>query len=349
MVKTEIAHPFKQRLYFLLETVLVFLGIFLFSIIYILISRVISDPLTYGIFNYIERALFLIIAIILFLYIADYAFEKRRFSLILESDISPAVNFLNLFKISKTNFKYQVLYGIIILFIVFIPLDFFTYLLAPQMISYSSEVLDANIANSYLNESYLIFLAAVIIIQFSVGTYEESLVRGFLANRGSDYVGKRSAVMISSFYFGIGHFSYLLSPSTRNMPIVFPFIWFIESLFIGIILAMLVLRKRWIFPAILAHSVNNIISAHILWNYRQGQPFEVMLIFLYLPLLSLSVIIFIWQYSRIKDGLKIGLRDFKKYFQNNVKQKEETDKKIIRIMLDLLIGLLIYVFGFFLT
>jgi membrane protease YdiL (CAAX protease family) len=116
--------------------------------------------------------------------------ESQRKKLILEEDISPSKNFLSLFNITKKNFKYQLLYGILLLFLIFIPLDFFGYLFLPKMLSYSSIVLNPTgelSYNSYLMESYYVFLLSVIIIQISVAIYEETLVRGFLANRGSVY------------------------------------------------------------------------------------------------------------------------------------------------------------------
>jgi len=336
----------QQRIYFLLETIFIFLGLFITLIVIIPLSFLESYGVIYGITFYLIRAMTVIVAVTLFMYVSNFALYKKSQDLIIERDISPSRSFLNLFGIKRSNFKYQLLYGILILFLVFIPIDFLTYLFVPEMLVYSVEVLTFDISNSYFFESYFIFLVSVIIIQFSVAFYEESLTRGFLANRGSDYVPKMSAVVISSFYFGMGHFAYILSPFSPQPPIIFPFIWLTEAFFIGIILSLTVLRRKWIFPAILAHGMNNIISAHAIWNYLQGNDFMILAVFLYLPLMLIGVVLLLLEFPLIKKSFLIGIKDLKSYFKNDAQIKEQTDYKIIRIMLDFLFGFLIFVLGF---
>ncbi len=334
-----------QRFYFLLETVLIFLGILITSIILLPLSFLQNYGAIYGISYFLVRAMIVIVAITLFLYVSNFALYGKRGELILERDTSPSRNFLGLFVIKRSNFKFQLLYGILILFLVFIPIDFLTYFFAPQMLEYSALVLTFNVTNSYFFEPYLIFLGSVIIIQFSVAFYEESLTRGFLANRGSDYVSKMSAVVISSFYFGMGHFAYLFSPASPRAPIFFPFIWMIEAFFIGMILSMTVLRRRWIFPAIFAHGINNIISAHAIWNYLQGNDFMILALFLYLPLMVIGIVLLLLEFPLIKESFSIGTKDIKLYFKNDAQIRENTKSKIIRIMLDFLFGFLIFIIG----
>jgi len=341
---------FKQRFYFLLEALVVFLTSFLlllYPTLFILLiteSTKILIPSVY----YFLRALIIIVAIVLALIFSNYILQSQKKKLILKEDINPSVKFLNLFRISKTNFKYQLLYGFLILFLVFIPLDFFTYLFIPEMLNYISYSLgvyaEASI-NSYLLENYVVFLISVIIIQFSVAIYEESLSRGFLTNRGSEYFNNMSAVIISAFFFGLGHFAYILYPSTTGVSYIFPLIWLLQTFFVGIILSMVLLRKRWIFPGIFAHAVNNIISAHAIWNFLNGNDFIIVALYLYLPLLAISIILLIWQFSRVKEGLSIGIKQFSTYFRNDTKIKETSTDKVIRILLDFLFGLIIYAVG----
>jgi len=265
--KNSLKTIFIQRLYYLFEVLIIFLGIFIFMLIpafllpfFIDFNSVIFEPLFF-----ILRAVIIIIAIPLFLYLSNFLMSPQRKKLILEEDISPSKNFLTLFNITKKNYKYQFLYGILLLFLIFIPLDFFTYLFLPDMLPYLSIVLNPTAEfsyNSYFMENYYVFLVSVITIQIFVAIYEETLTRGFLANRGSDYLKKMSAVIMTSFFFGLGHFSYILTIPSSGLPIIFPIIWFLQTFLVGIILAMLVLRRRWIFPVIFAHAVNNIISAH---------------------------------------------------------------------------------------
>jgi len=305
-----------------------------------IIDRVIFEPL-----YYLVKAAIIITAIPLFLYLANFLMEKQRKKIILKEDISPSKNFLNLFKITKKNFKFQLLYGLLLLFLIFIPLDFFTYFLAPDTLIYHSTVLVFGY-NSYFFGNYVIFVSSIIFVPLSVAIYEESLTRGFLANRGSDYFNKMSAVILSSFFFGLGHFVFIFTIPSLGLPIIFPTIWFLQTFLVGIILAMIVQRRHWIFPGIFAHTLNNVITSHTIWNYINGTDFSFMTMYVYLPLLIIGIILFIWQFSRIKESLSIGFKEFKTYFARDKRLKESSSHVIIRIMLDFLFGLIIFLIGY---
>ena len=339
----------KERFYFFSEVLIVFFGIFIFLIPTVFIPYEESIGSIYGIFFYLLRAILAFLAIVAFLYVANFAMEKRMKYIIVESDTSSSKSFRNLFTVKKSNFQYQFLYGLLLLFLVFIPLDYVTYLLLPEMIAFSVNSLIVSQANLYLGESYIVFIISVVIIQFSVAFYEEAISRGFLTNRGNDYVTKVSAVIISSVFFGMGHFAYIFNLVSLGFPIFLPFIWCIEAIIIGIILSMLVMRRRWIFPVIFAHAINNIISAHVLWNYLQGNDFSILATFFYPILLVIGLVLLILNFPLIRDALLIGFKDLKIYFKNNPQIKEPTDHKIIRIMLDILFGFLIFIIGYFLT
>jgi len=306
-------------------------------------NSVIFEPLFY-----LLRAIMLIAAIPLFLYLANFIMEKQRNKLILEEDISPSRNFLSLFNVTKKNFKFQLLYGVLLLFLIFIPLDFFTYLFSPDMLSWLAIALEPAgefSLNSYFNENYYIFLFSIIIIPLMVAIYEESLVRGFLSNRGGDYVNGMSAVIITSFFFGLLHFDIVFLRPSLGLPIIFSLIWFLQTFIVGIILAMVVLRKHWIFPAIFAHTLNNVISSFSIWNYINGQDFSFMTIFVYIPLLIIGIILFIWQFSRIKESLSIGFKEFISYFTRDKSIGEGSLDTIVRIILDFLFGIIIFMIG----
>ena len=338
-----------QRFYYLFEVLIIFLGIFIFMLIpaFLLpflvdVNAVIFEPL-----YYLVRTAIIVVVIPLFLYLSNYIMEKQRRSLILEEDISPSRNFLTLFNITTKNFKFQLLYGILLLFLIFIPLDFFIYLI-PDMLSFASTAIEPAgefSLNSYFNENYSIFLLSIVLIPLCVAIYEEALTRGFLTNRGSDYFNKMSAVIISSFFFGLGHFAYILSPSASGLPIIYPIIWFLQTFLVGIVLAMVVLRRHWIFPVIFAHTVNNIITSHSIWNYLNGIDFSVMTFFVYIPLLIIGIILFIWQFSLIRESLAIGWKEFKSYFTRDENVGENSLETVVRIMMDFLFGLLIYFIG----
>ena len=337
----------RQRFYFLFEVLIIFLGIFIFMLIPTFLlpflidyNSVIFEPL-----YYLLRAVVLITAIPLFLHLSTFIMEKQRKKLILKEDISPSRNFLSLFNITKKNFKFQLLYGVLLLFLIFIPLDFFTYFFSPDMLSWTAIALEPAgefSLNSYFNENYYIFLFSIIIIPLMVAIYEESLVRGFLSNRGSDYVNRMSAVIMTSFFFGLLHFNIVFLRPWLGLPIIFPIIWFLQTFFVGIILAMVVLRKHWIFPAIFAHTLNNVISSFSIWNYINGKEFSLMGMYVYLPLLIIGILLFIWQFSRIKESLSIGFKEFKSYFARDKSIEEKSLDTIVRIMMDFLFGLIIF-------
>jgi len=340
----------RQRFYFLFEVLIIFLGIFIFMLIptFLLPSLIDSNSVIFEpLYNYL-RALILIAAIPLCLYLANFVMEKQRKKLILKEDISPSRNFINLFKITKKNFKFQLLYGVLLLFLIFIPLDFFTYFLSPDMLAYVSGVLNPAgefSLNSYFNENYYIFLLSIIFIPLCIALYEESLFRGFLTHRGSDYFNKMSAVIISSFFFGLGHFSYIFTRPSPGLPIIFPLIWFLQAFLVGIILSMVVQRRHWIFPAIFAHTLNNVISSFSIWNYINGNSFSFMTWYVYLPLLIVGIFLFIWQFRRIKESLSIGVKEFKTYFARDKSIEERSSDVINRIIFDILFGLIIFLIG----
>lgn len=338
-----------ERFRFLIEVLVVFGLTFLF-IIFILYGflpiLLDQNSLLYGPLFYILRALIILISIPIALFLFNILVEPQKKDLIIEDDASPATRHLRLYSISEGDYKEQFLYGIIILFVLFIPLDFLIYFLLPEMLEYTGAVLSVQVTEQYLLQSYMIFLVSVIIIQISVAIYEESVSRGFLTTRGSDYFHKMSAVLIASLYFGFMHFAYFFNPASRNYPIWFPFIWFLQTLIVGIMLSILIIRKKKLFPVIFAHALNNIISAHAVWNHLQGNDFSLVAVYLYLPLLICSVIIFIWQFSRIKHGFLTGLNEFKTYFK--LIEGESKGDRYFMVFFDILIAICVAILALFL-
>ncbi|MBD3197040.1 MAG: CPBP family intramembrane metalloprotease [Candidatus Lokiarchaeota archaeon] len=340
----------KQRFLFFVEVILVFIGIFLFSLIPRLLLPTFLDTSSffYGPLYFLLRAIAIILAIPLFLLVTNFVIESQKREIIIQEDTNPSKEQLKLYKITRKNFKYQLLYGILFLFLLFIPLDFLIYFLIPEMIDYSVNALTSNPINAYLNYiDYSSFLISVIIIQICVSIYEETLTRGFITKRGNDYIFKVSAVITSSFYFGLGHFAYFFDPISINYPFWFPFIWFLQTFIVGIILSLFVLRKKWLFPVIFAHALNNIISAHTLWNYPND--FISIALYLYFPLLIISLLLGVWQFRRIKDAISIGLKDLRSYFSTKTVENKSKGAIVLRILIDLMIGILIFGLAIFIA
>ncbi|TFF87196.1 MAG: CPBP family intramembrane metalloprotease [Promethearchaeota archaeon] len=338
----------KNRFKYCVEVAFVFFGIFLILFpISLIIDLVEKTSIFYGPLLFVSKALGLLVALPILLFLIQKIL-KWDTDIVKREHITASRSFLKLFRITKSNFKYQLLYGFLFLFLIFIPLDFLIYLI-PGVIDYSIESLTFNKANAYLlYENYPFFLISVLIIQISVAFYEESIARGFLAKRGNDYFKRMSAVIISSFYFGLAHFAYILQPITFQYSILFPIIWFLQTFFVGIVLALFTLRKLWLFPVFFAHACNNIISAHTLWVWNQSYDFFTISLYIYFPLLFIGILLFIWQFSRIKKGIKSGLNEFQNYFKNDDSISEEGNDKFTRIIIDFLIGGIIFVMAYFL-
>jgi membrane protease YdiL (CAAX protease family) len=219
------------------------------------------------------------------------------------------------------------------------------------MVEYQAWALFIKNTNAYLfSNNYFIFLVSAIIIHISVGVTEETISRGFLAKRGSEFYLKMSAVLISSLYWGLGHFAYFLDLETveffsgNSFPLWFPLVWFIQALRIGFVLALFVLRKKWIIPVIIAHTLNNIVSAHTIWGFWQGNAFQVVALYLYTPLLIIGLIFLVWKRSNIKDGVSSGFKEFKAYFRMDSKEHSKGDM-LFRVLIDILMGIIIFVMG----
>ncbi|TFG08815.1 MAG: CPBP family intramembrane metalloprotease [Promethearchaeota archaeon] len=338
-----------NRFRFFLEVLIVFFGIFLFLLIPRLFLSFFLDEasLLYGYLYYILRAISILLAIPIFLYLSNFLIEPNDQHLVEEKEIYSVKTYLNLFSIPKRDFKEQFKHGILLTFIIFIPLDFLVYFLIPEMLEYSGRALTSSTLNRYLLESYFIFLFSVILIQICVSIYEETLSRGFLTSRGNEYFHKMSAVIIPSLYFGLMHFAYYLNPISRNYPIWFPFIWFLQTFLVAIILSIYILKKKKLFPVIFAHAVNNIISAHAIWNYLQGNDFMVITIYLYIPLLVGSLFVLAWQFSKIKNGISLVIEEIKTYFLQDKDIKNGESKVMLRIIFDVIITCLILIIGLF--
>ena len=306
-----------------------------------------NKSIFYGPLYYLLRALAIIIAVPLFLFFSNKILETPKRTQIIKEDMNPALEYLKLYSFPENSFKDQLRYGVLLLFIIFIPLDFLVYFLIPDMLNYTGEVLSSQATDSYLLQSYFVFLFSVIIIQVCVSIYEESVSRGFLTMRGKEYVHNISAVTIASLYFGLMHFAYFLTPVSRNYPSWFPFIWFLQTFLVAIILSILVLKKKSLFPVIFAHALNNIISAHAVWNYLQGNDFSLMIYYIYFPLMIAGLFLFIWQFSTIKKGVRVVYDDIREYFKLDEKLGEAKGDVYFRIIIDVFIGLLILALGLF--
>jgi len=344
--RTEILN---DRIYFLVEVFIVFVGITIINIVFNSVLNLFQiESLLNSYLYFLFKLLAALIAVPVFLFVVNFLFRPSKQNLIMESYISSSKQQLFLLKIKKRNFKYQLLWGLLLLFIVYVPIDLFSLLL-PGYIQYESEVFyysNPTGLGAYFGEEFYIFLISAIIIHFLSSFKEEWIYRGFLVNRGEKFFNKFSAIFISSFFFGLLHIASIFTPINAGEASFYPFIWGSVATLVGFISASFLTRKKWLFPLIFAHTVSNIISATTLWYSIHGSSISDIFLFLYIPLIIIGIIISFFQFSRVKKGVNLILKDVKAYFKVDQKLKESGSDRIVRIIFDIIIILIIWLMSF---
>ena len=346
-VKKSIA---KERLRFIFyEITITFLLIFAVSTIEWMIIPLGLNPNVLGVIFYLIRGIIVVIAIPITISIMRRLTGPSQKEMKQKAKISVFQSHFMLFKVTKSNCKYQLLDGLLLLFLVFIPLNFFLYLLIPEMILYHSISLGLVLQNSYLFiDNFIIFFVLLIIIQISVAFVEETIYRGFVNKRGSEHFNQISAAFISAYSYAFLGLLYYLSPVSNEIFNWFPLIWFIASFIMGLILSLITLRKKWLFPAIFAHSISNIFIICMIWCFLNGWEYLELMMFIYIPVLCLSLILLIFNYKRIKESISIGIEMLKKYMKNDDEYDKNSDKYFL-VFFDILAGLYVFLIGLLIT
>jgi hypothetical protein len=270
--------------------------------------------------------------------------SSQKGKMLQDTHISPAKGHLLLYRITKKNYKFQLLYGILIFLLVLVPLNCLFLVFIPGMVEYQAYSSSLKSTGYYLIENnYLLFFLSTIVIQSCIAITDETISKGLMAKRGSDYYNKRSAAIIASLYLGLSEFIFFLELIHVYYPPWFPFIWFFKSFIMGIILSLFVLRKNWLLPVIIASLFNNLVLSHVIWSYLHGVPIFLLSFFIYTPLLIIGGIVIMWNYAKIKKTIQIGIKELKIYLKNNKDIKETTGDKYFRILTDVIIGGLFFV------
>ena len=329
------------------EVALGFILIFILTIISTLILSSILDPdsTVYSISFYVMRVLIVLIAIPLILIFSTKVFSgSQKGKKIQDYYISPSKGHLLLYKMTKKNYIFQLLYGLLLFLLVLVPINCLFFIFVPNMIEYTlSSSFKSTNYYLYFESSYLPFLFSTIVIQICISIADETISKGFLAKRGSDYYGRTSAVIITSLYLGFSEFIFFLEPLHIFYPPWFPYILFIKSFIVGIILSLFILRKMWLFPVIFANLINNIFISHLLWSYLHSYELFLITLYVYLILLIMCCALFVWQFPKIRKAIQGGFKDIKIYFRNDKAIKETNGDKYFRIFTDIIIGFLIFV------
>jgi membrane protease YdiL (CAAX protease family) len=335
----------KERLrFFSHEIAIIFLLIFgLLILEWILLPLIVNQTTAlYGMLFYLIRALVIVLVIILSLFILNKVSTKN--SRKVEKELALHIDYLKLYTMTRKNYTYQLLYGFLLFFLILIPLEFLISISLPNMIPSRALSLVFKKENTFLLlDNFAQFLFFSVVIQFSISFSEETIFRGLITKRGSEHFSKISAVMISTFFFAFMEF--FLNPIIITVSYYYWIIWFIKSFVIGLILSMTIIRRKWLLPLIIAKTFDSIISSVIIWEFLRGGNFTQLLIFIYCPLLIISLITLIVQRSRVKESLQIGKNMINSYLKNDGKLEVSTSDKVFRILFDIFFAFLLYLFG----
>jgi membrane protease YdiL (CAAX protease family) len=335
------------RFYIFIEICIVLV---LNAIFYVLLASIIGVPLEPStnpisvIILYIENLLSIVLSSIVGLILIKYIFRTKEI-VPNNNDKSPISETFSTFKIKKNNIGYQLLYGALFLFLIYIPMDFIAYSI-PGVLDFSSSALGASDVNVYLNyTSFLLFIGYCVLIHLCVGIREELFFRGVGVTRARRYIGNYPAVVIISIFFGFSHFSYLLTSDNLLADFLPAVIWGLSAFVAGSASALFIMKKRYIIPLIFAHTLNNIISASAVWMFNQGIQFSQIAQSVYLPLLIISAILFII----FRKHVVSGLRNYKNIIPEYIKEIKQSKTNIfLAIVIDLLIGIMLWFVGSFL-
>lgn len=343
--------PFESKLiprfYFFFEILIILLLNFGFYFIFstlIPYSHVSSDDISLIVF-WAENLASVILATIVGLIIIKKLFQNKE-TIPNPKNKAPLNEVFSTFKISKRNIVPQIIYSFLLLFLIFIPLDFAAYCI-PGIMNFSVETLLVNGSSSvsrYLTfTQFSLFITYSIVISLFVGIREELYFRGFAVTRARRYIGNYSAVILISLYFGLEHFVYII-PGQSFTPNLFPaFIWGLSAFIVGIASALFIMKKRFIIPLIFAHTANNIISSTALWMFaNRGYMFIDIAKLLYLPLLIVSLILLVVFHKKVISGLKSFGKMFPEYLKESGKSHRE---RATSIFLDVIFGIILLFVG----
>ncbi len=328
----------------------VFLEVFLAMLVSLLISFGLTPLINLvppsnfrGLLVFGANLFSIIVSVVISLLFIQVVFYKNKMPL--KEAEPPLKETTSLFTFKK--FGMQLLSALLILFLVYIPLDFLTYSI-PGLLDYSRRSLvetdptEGGI-NAYLSFSQFgPFILYGVLLHFMVGFREELFFRGFHSLRSEKYLNFSSSVVITSMYFGLAHLGYIFRSSNIIQDLLPAFIWTLGGFFVGSVSAVFILRTKLIWPIIIAHFLNNVISSTVIWlNSVQNVNFWDLTKMLYLPLLAISVILAVLFFREVKTGVKSYFEAFKSY-------KTEIPDKNIRgkiIAADIIFGLVFCAVG----
>ncbi len=334
-------HIAPRRFYVFLEVFMAMLFNFLiYQVGFAYLEDFIPDSNYKGLIVFLANLISLGISVVIALGFIQLVFYKNKMPL--KEAEPPLKETTSFFTFKK--FGVQLLFALLILFLVYIPLDFLTYSI-PGGLEYSQRSLTASSGSEYINfTNFGLFILNATLLHFMVGIREEQFFRGFHTMRSEKYLNPGSSVVITSIYFAMSHFTYIFYSSNVLLDILPAIIWTLGAFYVGSVSSVFIIKKRMIWPIIIAHFLNNVISVTVLWLYTtQNIVFWDLAKIIYLPLLGITLILAIVFFKEVKSGVKAFFNTFKSY------KTELPDKKTRGnvIVADIIFGLVFWAIGMF--
>ncbi len=342
----------EKRLHFALSVIFLAITNFILRLIVkIIIENSGFTERTKIIMSFFAYALIIISAAMIVLYLMNKTFIKlqeeestsEKQSLTLKEEAEPGLNLL--FQgFTFKNFGSQLKTALIFICIIYIPLDFFSYVIPLifnlNVLEYQIETLTSSFLGNYLLYDFNLMILMTIIIHFFIALKEEFVFRGYYISVGENKLNKSSVFIYSAFLFGLAHFSYIFVCTGSSDSIFFPFWWFFNALIIGITSAYYYITKKQLWPLIIAHWVNNVLSAIVLRKDLDGASYwQESFLIMYVPIFVLGTILFIiYRKSLIKHTKQI-FHLFKDYII-------ETPKKVY-FAIDFIIIIILWLVSIF--
>ncbi|MHA1673965.1 MAG: lysostaphin resistance A-like protein [Promethearchaeota archaeon] len=210
--------------------------------------------------------------------------------------------------LNGNNFFSQLKDGFFLFACIYIPLDFIGYII-PGVLDYSANSLNAGIIDdpqNYFQFELGLMILSTLIIHFFVAFREEFLFRELFLTIGKEELRTPVVYFFSAALFGLVHINYAFHPQNADLPIFFPIWWGFNGILIGLIAGAYFWKTKRLFPVVMAHWFNNVVSALVVRNHVMGSGFwETSFLFLYLPLLAIGIIGYIFKFFPIKNIWKV--------------------------------------------
>ncbi len=340
----------EKRLHFALSIIFfVLINLIFREIFKLIIEKIGFSDLTRILMTYIAAIIATVSAAIIVFYIINKTFlnsgeegsSQEKQSLTIKEKTDPSLNLL--FQgFTFKNFGSQLKTALILICIIYIPLDAFSIIIPLlfklNVLEYQADTFTSSLLGEYFLFDINLMIITTIIIHFTVALREEFMYRGFYIYAGENKLSKSTNFIYSAFLFGLAHFAYIIPALINGTSIFYPTWWFLNATVIGITSAYYYITKKQLWPLIIAHWTNNVISAIIIRQNMDGASFwQDSFLKIYVPIMFLGIVLFIVYRKSLIIHIKLIYNFFRDYFIET--------KEIYYFGIDLLIIIIIGVFS----